>query len=148
MHIPDAKRNKFDKKSAKCVFDGYLENTKGFKQYNLEKKAFSHSRDVIFEKRKFHEFKSKDSFEFYCKNDDNKTTKIDAIINKEYHTGKTANEKDHPEDPMFQYHRPVGATYADNFLRDMERLDVQRFKGRLVTQGYTHLPGIDYEEVL
>ena len=61
-HIPDAKRSKLDKKSFKCVFVGYFV---GYKLYDLEKKYVVRSRSIIFQERRFHNFKLKENTGFY-----------------------------------------------------------------------------------
>ena len=48
VHVPDQKRKKLDKKSAKSIFVGYPSNSKGYKLYNPETKKMFRSRDVIF----------------------------------------------------------------------------------------------------
>ena len=44
--VPDAKRKKPDKKSSRCIFVGYSNNSEGYKLYNPETKMLR-SRDVI-----------------------------------------------------------------------------------------------------
>ena len=48
VHIPDQKRGKLDKKSKKCIFVGYLDGSKGYKLYDIERKVMIRSRDVSF----------------------------------------------------------------------------------------------------
>lgn len=48
VHIPKEKRKKFDPKSVKHVFVGYCENSKAYRLYNVKKRCFSISRDVVF----------------------------------------------------------------------------------------------------
>ena len=46
--MPDQQRKKLDKKSVSCVFVGYLNNSKGYKLFNLETRRMVRSRDVVF----------------------------------------------------------------------------------------------------
>ena len=52
-HVPREKRKKLDKKTTKCIFVGYLDNSKGFKLYDPAKQLMFRSRDVSFDERKF-----------------------------------------------------------------------------------------------
>eukprot|EP00794_Sanderia_malayensis_P007838 gene7838-biopygen6374 len=70
VHIPDQKRNKLQKKSEKCVFVGYPEDSKGYKFYNADKKMMLRSRDVIFFEDSFEHKQSEridqmEYFDFY-----------------------------------------------------------------------------------
>lgn len=56
VHIPDCRRKKLDPKSNRAIFIGYPHGTKGYKLYNLEKKQFQISRNVILHEDKFHHF--------------------------------------------------------------------------------------------
>lgn len=47
VHIPKAKRQKWDKKSEKMIFVGYSDNIKGYRVYNPRTNCISTSRDVI-----------------------------------------------------------------------------------------------------
>ncbi len=125
-HIPDATRRKLDKKSSKCVFVGYPEGTKGYKLYDLEKKSFVRSRDIIFQERTFHNFKSKENQEFYHK-DDLEGSVVGAIINPNDRGEEVVNDDDDVEvNVPVPYNRPVGATYEDNFMREVENINQQR----------------------
>ena len=53
-HIPPEKRKKLDEKSLKCIFIGYLEQSKGFKLFNPKDSSMIGSRDVIFKENIFH----------------------------------------------------------------------------------------------
>ena len=54
VHTPNGLRRKLDPKSSKAVFVGYPPHTKGYKVYDVEKKKFALSKDVVFYKSKFH----------------------------------------------------------------------------------------------
>ena len=47
-HVPDEKRTKLDPKSRKCIFLGYVEGTKCYHLYDVEKGSMIKSRDVKF----------------------------------------------------------------------------------------------------
>ena len=53
VHVPDQKRSKLDRKSMRCVFVGYPNNSKGYKLFNPETKKMFRSRDVIFLENSF-----------------------------------------------------------------------------------------------
>ncbi len=60
-HIPREKRKKLDKKTTKCIFVGYPENSKGYKLYDPTKREMFRSRDVIFDEYKvYDDFRSDD----------------------------------------------------------------------------------------
>ena len=54
MHFPDGQHRKLDLKSSKGIFVGYFEGTKGFILYDLKKKKFVRSRNVLFYEDKFY----------------------------------------------------------------------------------------------
>ena len=47
-HIPDQLRKKLESKGEKCIFIGYSEESKAYRQYNPSTKKFVISRDVQF----------------------------------------------------------------------------------------------------
>ena len=49
--VPAQRRVKFDDKSVRCIFVGYVNGTKGYRLYHLEKKKIIISRDVIFDEK-------------------------------------------------------------------------------------------------
>ena len=53
VHLKLRDKNKFSPRSARCIFVGYPFGQKGCKEYDLEKKEFFISRDVIFHENKF-----------------------------------------------------------------------------------------------
>jgi hypothetical protein len=48
MHIPADERTKFSSKARKCVFVGFCETQKGFRQWYSVRRRIFVSRDVIF----------------------------------------------------------------------------------------------------
>lgn len=52
-HIPKDERRKLDPKSKKCVLLGYGTTKKGYRLYDPLKKKVLHSRDVIFNEKKY-----------------------------------------------------------------------------------------------
>lgn len=54
IHVPKEKRLKWDVKSKKGVFVGFMENTKGYKVYIADSKRIEVARDIIFEPQMNH----------------------------------------------------------------------------------------------
>jgi transposase InsO family protein len=48
VHIPKQERNKFDKKSIKCILVGYSDTQKAYRLWDQEERKIRISRDVIF----------------------------------------------------------------------------------------------------
>lgn len=48
VHLPKAKRQKWDSKAVKMIFVGYCDYTKGYRLYDENKKQIYKSRDVVF----------------------------------------------------------------------------------------------------
>ena len=57
-HIPKEKRYKLDKKSERCIYLGYDDETKAYRLYNLETHNLMISRDVIFNEKAFSDWKN------------------------------------------------------------------------------------------
>ncbi len=129
-HIPNATQRKLDKKSSKCVFVGYPEGTKSNKLCDLEKKSFVCSRDIIFQERTFQNFKSKENQDFCHKDQfDLEGSVVGAIINPNDRGEEVVNDDDEDDVEVnvpVPYNRPVGATYEDNFMLEVENLNQQR----------------------
>jgi hypothetical protein len=49
MHVPKTNRSKLDSKTVKCIFVGYVEDSKSYKLYDEKSRKFLKSRDVIFD---------------------------------------------------------------------------------------------------
>ena len=135
----DHQGKKLEKKSRKCIFVGYPSGTKGFKLYDLTKKAFIQSRDVIFEERTFHEFEqpesSEQNSEFFYQPKEN--CPADPLINQDEIQADDENvhvEDNNPQSILENNNVPqpennnnrVGATYEDNFMREVENMDQRR----------------------
>ena len=128
QHIPDAKRRKLNKKSYKCVFVGYPEGNKGCKLYDLEKKSFVRSRDIILQERTFHDFESKENLEVYDEDEVNpESSVVGAIIDPNDHAKEGANDDVEVDVPVPELNNhPMGETYEDNFMREVQNLNLQR----------------------
>jgi hypothetical protein len=114
-------RKKLEEKSRKCVFVGYPEGTKGYKLFDLSTKSFIRSRDVIFDEKKFNEFNSKHS------------SKPSSDF---YYPASVADEKDTDDQVAVEHvipvpvrenrNQPVGETYEDTFMQEVQNLNPQR----------------------
>ena len=51
VHVPDAKRNKLQPKSNKCIFLGYSDERKAYRLYNPTTKKIVASRNVVFKEQ-------------------------------------------------------------------------------------------------
>ena len=126
-HIPENMQNKLEEKSPKCVFVGYPEGTKGFKLYDMSKKSFIRSRDVIFDETKFHNFTSEQSI--------NQESNVEYLVNESVelpYVVQSNNENDNvvqneiPEPVPENRNQPVGGTYEENFMREVNNLNPRR----------------------
>ena len=130
VHIPECQRKKLDAKSRKLIFVGYPEGVKGYKLYNPESCSFVRSRDVIFSERKFYDFKNKQFRE--C-------SELQEVkeVSVEFEHGPTPvieNDEEEAEDDIQNEHdhdvevevQPVGATYEESFMNDVQRLPEKR----------------------
>ena len=137
-HIPGHQRKKLEEKSRKCIFVGYPDGTKGFKLYDLTKGTFIRSRDVIFEERTFHEFKREKSSEQNSElfHPPKENYRVDPPINQDeiQADDENVNVEDNGPQPILENNIPppendnnrVGATYEDNFMREVENIDQRR----------------------
>eukprot|EP00731_Ephydatia_muelleri_P038216 Em0681g3a len=78
-HVPDDKRQKFDKKAWKLRFVGYADNQKGYRLWDSEKRRCIVLKDVIFNENEFDKVSSFDLHEFEEKID--KTEKVQEDVN-------------------------------------------------------------------
>jgi hypothetical protein len=112
-------RQKLDPKARKAIFVGYPSDTKGYKMYDLESKRFVRSRNVIFHESKFHSFKSVDE---------------EAVLKEDSEISERSDEEGQftiiQIDPTISEHTEdtpeVGATYEENFMRQVEDLGPTR----------------------
>ena len=115
VHIDSQARKKFDMKSRKAIFVGYPEGTKGFKLYDPVVKRFLCSRDVIFDERKFYDFKEKELSH-------SNVEIIDYdILPDEQNAENEVAAQDNMRD-----NAPVGENYEQRFLRELENLPQKR----------------------
>ena len=137
-HIPENQRKKFEEKSRKAVFVGYPEGTKGYKLYNLSTSRFIRSRDVVFTEEKFHNFDDgyslKSDSHFYYPVDDGSEVgqDVQVVAPDEENDGNTDDEQMEPDNDVepIRHNQPVGATYEENFIREVEDLGPQRQRRR------------------
>jgi hypothetical protein len=128
VHVPDNQRKKLDAKSRKAIFVGYPESTKGYKLYDPDSHSFIRSRDVVFLERKFLDFGSEHStkscFDYPLEND----------VQIEVQNIPTANDRDdhgQPEEDDIAVepindNQQVGASYEDNFMREVDEIATKR----------------------
>jgi hypothetical protein len=114
----------------------YPDGTKGFKLYDLTKKTFIRSRDVIFEERSFHKFKCEQSSEsnsevYYPAKEDSQVNP--PIVQAQIQAGdENVNVEENPQPilennvPLQENNNRVGARYEDNFMREVENLNQPR----------------------
>ena len=131
-HIPENKRKKLQEKSRKCVFVGYPDGTKGFKLYDLSTKSFIRSQDVIFDEKMFHDFSS----EHLSKPNSDPAEEeflVKPLIVQTEADDRNANDADDQQPaaendiPVHENHNnPVGETYEDTFMREVENLNAKR----------------------
>ena len=126
-HIPDSQRKKFDQKLLKAIFVGYPQGTKGYELYDLKSKLFLRSRNVIFHEDKFHDFQS-----------NNVNNEKDIILNELNESGDGIELSDNAIEPTIPQvqpvlteqlvvnSEPVGATYEETFMRQLNALGPQR----------------------
>ena len=115
VHIHSQERKKFDMKSRKAIFAGYPEGTKGFKFYDPIVKRFLCNRDVVFDEGKFRDFKEKElSYS-------NVHLINHVIFYDEQNDENEVAGQDHMKD-----NAPVGETYEERFLREIETLPAKR----------------------
>ncbi len=119
VHTSGSLRQKLDPKARKTIFVGYPSDTKGYKMYDLESKRFVRSRNVIFHESKFHSFKSVDE---------------EAVLKEDSEISERSDEDGQftviQIDPTISEHtedtQEVGATYEENFMRQVEDLGTTR----------------------
>ena len=112
VHVPDNKRTKLDAKSKKVIFVGYPDSTNGYKLFDPVTHKFIRSRDVVFFEGKFHDFGEEHSIH----------TRIYAIGNERVNHGEAEQPVPDPEN----HNQRVGATYEENFIREVQNLDAKR----------------------
>jgi len=102
-------------KSRKAIFVGYPEETKGFTFYDPVVKRFHCSRDVIFDEGKFYDFKERE-----LSRSDIEIIDHDILLDEQKAENEVAGQ-DHTRD-----NAPVGETYEQRFVRELENLPEKR----------------------
>jgi len=97
-HIPTEKRQKWDQKSRECIFVGYLENSKGYRLFDIKTNKVFKSRDVIFlEKDKGNEKENTTQPLQLIKNSGETTDEVGDVDSSDNDT-ETSQENDAEED--------------------------------------------------
>eukprot|EP00794_Sanderia_malayensis_P011569 gene11569-biopygen9240 len=112
VHIAKEKCSKLNAKSRKGIFVGYPDGTKGYKLFDLTKGVFIRSRDVVFAEEEFHSFSNKES-------DDG-----DLIYPDGWQSERAEEENQPQPEPLIN--QPVGETFEDRFMHDVQQLGPQR----------------------
>ena len=124
VHTPDNLRKKLNLKSTKAIFVGYLLGTKGYKLYDLSSKRFIRSRNVLFYEQKFHDFEFNDEKvvfrEIYESDLDNIEQPISSV-----EVEPTVSHNVPQQEMNVQ---PVGATYEETFMRQVDNLSSKRHR--------------------
>ena len=123
VHVPDNRRKKLDAKARKAIFVGYPSGVKGYKLYDIEKKMFIISRNVIFWENRFDhtcETKNKELSSFYPKGEDDEELSVPEIPieRNEVHEEPTAA----PGEPAAVEGTQRKQTYEDAFMKEVEKL--------------------------
>ncbi|KAL5494293.1 hypothetical protein EMCRGX_G015594 [Ephydatia muelleri] len=127
VHIPKDERKKLDSKSRRCIFLGYGVTTKGYRLYDPLKKKCNLS---ITEEPK-------------CAEDALKEKKWRDAMKAEINSLHQHNVWDLVECPKGC--KPVGSKWVFKVKTNADG-STERFKARLVAQGYTQREGLDYDE--
>ena len=125
VYVPDNKRTKLDAKSKKVIFVGYPDRTKGYKLLDPATHKFIRSRDVVFVEGKFHDFGEEHSTQTrtYPTKDDVKVNVQDVPDENER---ENHGEPEQPVPEPENHNQRVGATYEENFIREVQNLDAKR----------------------
>ena len=115
------------------MFVGYPDGTKGYKLYDVKTRRFIRSRDVIFAENEFHDFDNGQSLKldlhfFYPVYDvpivPDVIAEEDQIVEEDQQNIDQAEPEIH--EPAVPDNQPVGATYEDHFMREVENLPPRR----------------------
>ena len=124
VHIPEEKRTKLEKKSKKSIFVGYPSGSKGYKLYNPETKKMIRSRDVIFLENSF-----QNALFINRKNPKELLSNTESSDSSVIHLEGTKEATDNEIEQDIDGHafdnpanQEVGATYEENFMREVANL--------------------------
>ena len=125
MHTPDSFRQKLDPKSEKGILVGYPLDTKGYKIYNIESKKFIRSKDVLFH---VHNFQSSVEKNILFKFEDDVVTQEDETqTNVQVEPVIPVELENEEHIPAVGVAQP-GASYEENFMRQVDTVGVKRIR--------------------
>ena len=123
--VRSCSKAKLDAKSKKVIFVGYPDSTKGYKLFDPVTHKFNRIRDVLFVEGKFHDFAEEHSTQTrtYPIEDDVKVNVHDVPVGNER---ENHGEQEQPVPEPENHNQRVGATYEENFIREVQNLDAKR----------------------
>ena len=128
VHTPDCFRQKLDPKSEKGILVGYPLDTNGYKIYNIESKKFIRSKDVLFHENKFHNFQSSVEKNILLKFEDDVVTQEDETqTNVQVEPVIPVELENEEHIPAVGVAQP-GASYEENFMRQVDTVGVKRIR--------------------
>ena len=143
-HIPKDERGKFDSKTRKCILVGYGELRKGYRLYDADRRKILYSRDVHF-----NEVEKETTF--VAENDgEDSHTLVDLLHGSDPETTDDKQDEETAEaTPVLRMSTRVRRQYGSKWVFKVKTNadgSIERYKARLVAQGYNQKFGADYDE--